>query len=124
MDNIFIITPTREVNEDFYAKVVNYVAALAAQGYDIYFPPFDTNQVDETGLQICEDNLEAIVNADKVIMAWDGRSQGCLFDLGMAFALGKRIIPMPGCFPEETSGKSFQSMVRYLDLMEIVDDDH
>lgn len=32
------------------------------------------------------------------------------FDLGMAFALGKKVIPI--LLPEATSGKSFQNMIR------------
>lgn len=73
-------------------------------------PPHDTDQQDDTGLRICRDNLQAIKEADVVHIIWDGKSQGSLFDLGVAFALGKRIIPLE--LPPATEGKSFQNMVR------------
>lgn len=47
--------------------------------------------------------------ADVVHFVWDGISQGCLFDLGMAFAMQKKIIVIS--VPDLTDGKSFQNMV-------------
>jgi hypothetical protein len=41
---------------------------------------------------------------------WDGVSQGCLFDLGMAFAMNKHITIIS--IPELSNGKSFQNMVK------------
>lgn len=45
-----------------------------------------------------------------VFVIWDGKSQGCLFDLGMAFAMHKPVgvIALPG----PTEEKSFQNMIR------------
>jgi nucleoside 2-deoxyribosyltransferase len=122
MNKLFVIAPIRDVEATFRMDVEAHLAELAAQGYEIYYPRFDTNQVDDTGLRICQDNLAAIEGADKVLIAWDGRSKGCLFDLGMAFALGKRIVPIPGCFPEPTKDKSFASMIHHLNLSEVVDE--
>lgn len=76
--------------------------------YVVHFPPRDTNQIDETGYRICTDNLNAIRDADIVLIVWDGKSQGGLFDAGMAFALGKKIEIIS--IPELTEGKSFQNM--------------
>lgn len=85
------------------------VNRLEAEGWQAYWPPRDTDQDDDSGYRICLDNKVAIAQADAVHFVWDGKSQGCLFDLGMAFALGKQIIPVS--MPDKTEGKSFQNMV-------------
>ncbi|MER9768945.1 nucleoside 2-deoxyribosyltransferase [Mesorhizobium sp. M0189] len=103
----FLICPVRGVDPATSAGVV---AKLEAEGWSIHWPPRDTDQVDSTGLRICRDNAAAIRSADAVHVIWDGASQGCLFDLGVAFAHGKRIIPVS--LPSATEGKSFQNMVR------------
>jgi nucleoside 2-deoxyribosyltransferase len=66
--------------------------------------------VDETGYRICRDNRLAIEEADAVFVVWDGKSKGCLFDLGMAFAMGKpvRVVELP----PDTEVRSLQKMVR------------
>lgn len=109
---VFVITPVRRIAPDFREKVSAYVDSLLADGHQVYYPPKDTPQDDLIGLVICSHNREAIRKADEVHVAWDGASTGCLFDLGMSFALGKPIHLIPGCFPSSTEGKSFASMVR------------
>lgn len=103
----FLICPVRGLPPDAHAAIVG---AIEADGYTVHWPPRDTNQNDSTGLRICSDNARAIEMADVVHVIWDGKSQGCLFDLGVAFALRKRVIPVE--LPEATEGKSFQNMVR------------
>lgn len=103
----FLICPVRGVDpEDARA----FVSRIENEGYCLHWPPRDTKQDDPIGLRICRDNMAAIKAADVVHVIWDGKSQGCLFDLGMAFALEKPIIPLS--LPDETDGKSFQNMVR------------
>lgn len=103
----FLICPVRGVDQTETAKIV---ARLESEGWSVHWPPRDTDQVDEIGLRICQDNARAINSADAVHVIWDGKSQGCLFDLGVAFALEKRIIPLE--LPPASHGKSFQNMVR------------
>lgn len=102
----FLICPVRGKDPETYRAIV---AALEARGYAVHWPPRDTDQNDNTGLRICGDNRAAIEAADIVHIVWDGQSQGCLFDLGMAFALGKDIEPID--LPPPTEGKSFQNMI-------------
>jgi nucleoside 2-deoxyribosyltransferase len=102
----FLICPLRGHDERAFASAVKQ---LESEGYVVHWPHRDTDQTDDTGFRICRDNRAAIVAADVVHVIWDGQSQGCLFDLGMAFALGKSIIPLT--LPPPTSGKSFQNMV-------------
>lgn len=103
----FLICPVRGHDQSETEAIVK---RLEADGWQVYWPPRDTNQDDPTGLRICSDNRKSIENADSVHFIWNGESQGCLFDLGMAFAYGRTVIPIS--MPEYTDGKSFQNMVR------------
>lgn len=103
----FLICPVRGHDPMLFSIIVK---KLEADGYSVHWPPRDTDQSDATGLRICKQNASAIADADTVHIIWDGTSQGCLFDLGVAFALGKKIIPVS--LPEPTDQKSFQNMIR------------
>lgn len=103
----FLICPVRGHDPLEFLAVVK---ALEADAYSVHWPPRDTDQRDAIGLQICRDNAAAIAAAEVVHVVWDGVSQGCLFDLGVAFALRKRVIAVD--LPAATDGKSFQNMVR------------
>jgi len=102
----FLICPVRGYKESEFAL---FTKRLEDQGWIVHFPPRDTNQDDPHGLNICKENLMAIQKSDAVHVIWDGKSTGCLFDLGIAFALNKRIIPIS--LPELTDHKSFQNMI-------------
>jgi nucleoside 2-deoxyribosyltransferase len=108
---IYLVCPVRYATPEFSQAAGSYVAQLESQGYQVYWPARDTDQVDPTGLRICKDNRHAIEAADEVHVIWDGFSQGSIFDLGIAFALRKQIVPVTGCFPSRTTGKSIQNMV-------------
>lgn len=103
----FLISPVRGHDPAVWKKQVVQIEAF---GWEVYWPHRDTDQSDDIGLSICRQNLEAIQRADAVHVIWDGKSQGCLFDLGMAFALGKKVFSIS--LPDPTEGKSFQNMVR------------
>jgi nucleoside 2-deoxyribosyltransferase len=103
----FLISPVRGYQLGAWEDVVK---SLAADGFDVHWPLRDTDQSDNTGFDICSNNLKAISNADVVHVIWDGKSEGCLFDLGVAFALRKRIVVIT--LPETTEFKSFQNMIR------------
>jgi len=108
---IFIIHPVRNISNEWRSGLYKFVEKLERRGNIVYFPIRDTNQEDETGYRICLQNMLALKNADIAYVAWDGKSQGVLFDLGMAFAFRKPIKIIDGYFPPPTEGKSFQSMI-------------
>lgn len=108
---LFAIRPVRGISDEYREGIEEQIRFLKSQGHTIYDPITDTNQNDNSGLRICKDNRTAIEDCDAVLFMWDGKSQGCLFDLGMAFALGKKVIPVIGYVPQMTIGKSFQNMV-------------
>jgi len=106
----FLICPVRKAESETQSLAAYVVERWEVAGHKVHWPPRDTNQIDETGLRICQDNRTAIQEADLILVIWDGKSQGCLFDLGIAFALRKAIYSID--LPPETEGKSFQNMIR------------
>lgn len=102
----FLICPVRGHDPSETRALVD---KLESEGWSIHWPPRDTNQLDKHGLKICSDNRDALSAAERVFVCWDGKSQGCLFDLGVAFALNKRIEIL--ALPQPTEDKSFQNMV-------------
>ena len=105
----FLIAPVRNLDYE-YKRLIDYQAEYLEQAYKVYYPGRDTNQ-HQHELDICNDNLKAMKDSDIVLMIWDGKSQGCLFDLGMAFALHKPVQSIIGYMPRMTTSKSFQNLV-------------
>jgi len=109
---IFIISPVRNVSEPWRDGLLAYTHKLEMQGHKVYLPFRDTEQNDKTGFRICQDTEKAIFDADEIHIAYDGQSEGWLFDLGIAFAENKTIIPITGYFPpQDNKGKSYINMV-------------
>jgi hypothetical protein len=108
---IYLICPVRNASPEYSRAAGNYVAQLESLGRQFYWPARDTDQSDPTGLRICKDNRSAIEAADVVHVIWVGQSQGSLFDLGIAFALRKPIVPVTAFFPAQSEGKSIHNMV-------------
>ena len=86
-----------------------YVEQLESAGWDVHWPPRDTNQNDPIGYRICRDNYKAIYYSDVVHVVYDPTSEGSLFDLGMAFALCKPLVVLNDIIL--TEGKSFANMI-------------
>jgi len=108
---IFLACPVRNADtHDREAQEIQ-VKFLESRGHNVHWPPRDTDQNDSTGLRICQDNRRAIEEADAVYVIWDGKSQGVMFDLGVAFALRKPIHTVEGHMPLPTTSKSLQNMI-------------
>ena len=88
---IFVICPVRNLTEEESYIIKSHIIKLEKKGIKVHYPPRDTNQVDSIGFRICTDNMVAIELADEIHVFWNGKSKGSMFDLGMAFALGKKI---------------------------------
>lgn len=101
----FFIHPVRGHAEEEFANITK---RLEEEGWDVYDPARDTPQ-NESSIQICTNNRAGIMSADCVFIIWDGKSTGSLFDLGMTFALDKKIVVLEA--PERTHGKSFQNLM-------------
>lgn len=87
----FLISPVRGADQAFNRQVVE---SLEADGWLVHWPARDTDQNDDVGLSICNTNLCAVFAAHQAHFVWDGKSQGCIFDLGMAIAKRKTVTPV------------------------------
>ena len=105
---IFLICPVRNADAKHSRAAMVYVKSLESRSHEIHWPPRDTDQ-SAKGIDICRQNMEAIKSADEVHIFYDGTSQGVHFDMGMAFALGKKIVVVGNESYDE--GKSFQRML-------------
>ena len=75
-------------------------------------PAFDSHDLNE--LEICKYNRANIEWADKVILFWDQRSFGTMFDFGICFALRK---PIEIAYLES---KTFVNLLRMYEGSEIL----
>lgn len=105
---IFIICTVRGATPEYKKELEHYVAELEANGHEVHLPHRDTNQ-NATGIEICKENATAIYNSSEVHIFYNELSQGTHFDMGVAFALGKRIKILKN--GEITKGKSFCRML-------------
>lgn len=87
---IFLICPVRGVTDEEKVATEKYVLDLETAGNKVHWPPRNTDQDDPVGLRICQDNRQAIEDADEVHIWWNDKSQGSLFDFGIAFALKRK----------------------------------
>ena len=86
-------------------------ALLTAKGHRVLYPVFD-NYSELGELEICIQNREMIEQADEVYVMWDGRSMGTVFDLGMAFALRKKVKVV------YINPKSFRNLIHQMETKE------
>ena len=109
--NIFLIRPVRNVTPEQQTKIDKYVSDQIKSDNFVYDPLKHTDQTDPTGFDICSENTAAIEKCDEVHIFWDKNSTGTLFDLGVAFALSKRLQIINPENVEKTSKKSFANML-------------
>ena len=87
MAKIFIICPVRNADPAIQEEIQRYIERLEEAGHHVHWPPRDTDQSDPHGIQICMDNFDAILDADRVDVFYDPNSRGSHFDIGMVNAL-------------------------------------
>lgn len=105
---VFIICTVRNASNDYRERLERYVLELERVGVTVHLPHRDTDQT-QTGIGICRQNRRAIEESDEVHIFYNPDSQGTHFDMGVSFALNKKIrvvesIPL-------TPGKSYQNML-------------
>lgn len=106
---IYLICPVRNATFDSS----NLVSEWEKEGHLVHFPPRDVRQDDPIGVDICRAHLAAMKNADEVRVVWDVDSKGSHFDLGMAFALGKRVV-LVKALQEDIGAKSYLKVIHSL----------
>jgi len=113
----FLISPVRQSNPEVEKKIRARIADLEEHGWEIHYPLDDTPQEDPDGWHICEYNRKTMERADRVFIWWSPDSKGSLFDLGMAFAMGKSIAVLnQEALYEENTGKSFEAVMRVWEM--------
>ena len=108
MDKIFVICSVRGASKEYQCKLEKHTKVLENLGCSVHLPHRDTNQ-DAKGYDICKENAAAIFNADEVHIFYNKASQGTHFDMGVAFALGKKIVIIEN--EEFDEGKSYPRML-------------
>ena len=74
-----------------YATNMNiHKEKLIKEGHEAMVPAFD-NFPGMDDYAVCKYNRKLIEQADEVHMFWDQRSLGTIFDMGMVFALRKKM---------------------------------
>lgn len=108
---IFVICPVRMATAGETSSLDDYVSNRERNGDVVHWPARDTDQKDPVGLRICTDNCKAITEADEVHIWFNPASQGSLFDIGIAFALQKKIRLINPEMVAPTEGKSFANVL-------------
>ncbi len=111
LKNIYLIMPVRNADVNQHAACKAYCDTLESQGHIVHFPPRDAPQEDPTGARICDVHRAAMERADEVHVLWDVESKGSHFDLGMAYALRKPIIPVGAPVHPVVPGKSYWAAI-------------
>ena len=106
--NIFIICTVRGASPEYKQKLEDYVEKLEKEGHKVHLPHRDTNQ-NATGWEICMQNMNAIHQSHEVHIFYNPDSQGTHFDMGVSFALGKKLVIVESI--EFGEGKSFARML-------------
>lgn len=105
---LFIICTVRGASDEYKQELEDYVAVKESEGCTVHLPHRDTKQ-DQNGIDICSDNTYAINEADEVHVFYNSKSQGTHFDLGVSFALRKKLVVVKN--EEYGEGKSFPRMI-------------
>jgi predicted TIM-barrel fold metal-dependent hydrolase len=112
--NIYIICAVRNASPDRVAEIRRHAEAMRFKGHQVHFPPDDAPQDDPTGAAICRTHLKAMKIANEVHVFWDVRSSGSHFDLGMAYALGKKIVPLTLEMPDGPEKSYWKAVINPL----------
>ena len=110
---IYIICAVRNAAPERVALLRRYAEGKRALGHDVHYPPDDAPQDDPTGEAICRTHLAAMQECDEVHVFWDVKSIGSHFDLGMAYALGKTIVPVACETPDGPEKSYWKVMCAY-----------
>jgi len=108
--NIYIICPVRNQEKDQGICIEEYISELEKEN-KVFYPMRDAPQESKTGYEIVESELKAIIESDEIHVFWDLNSKGSHFDLGMCYALNKKII-IKQLFQEDGKDKSYIKVIK------------
>ena len=88
----FVICPVRHAAEEQKAWIEGFVAMKREKGYIVHYPEKNTVQEDTLGgYNICLQNALAMATSESIDIYYDQSSTGSVFDLGVAYALHKKL---------------------------------
>lgn len=106
---VFLISPVRNLTPEVEEHLAELVSDAEERDIILHWPKRDTDQ-SGNGTTICQQNRQAIDEADEVWLWYDPNSQGSLFDIGIAWGLKKPLL-LVGPIPERTEQKSFSNVI-------------
>lgn len=94
IDNkIFLICPVRNATDEQRKWIEDFAKIKYNEGYIIHAPHLHTRQTDFFGgYAICKQNAEAVATSNEIDIYYDQSSTGSVFDLGVAYALHKKLV--------------------------------
>lgn len=104
---VYIICTVRNATDEYRKKLEEYTEKLEKDGYDVYLPHRDTDQSLKQ-YDLCLMNFKALSKADEIHIFYNSNSTGTHFDLGMSFALNKKIIVVEN---EENEKNGFSKLL-------------
>ena len=108
---IYVICPVRNQDKKQGKILTKYIRDLELENIEVFYPMRDAPQKSETGYEIIDLELQKIKEADEVHVLWDVNSKGSHFDLGMAYALNKKIV-FVHLFEKDNDGKSYVKAIK------------
>lgn len=109
---IYVVCSVRNADPKEVEQVEAYVKKLEEEGHEVHYPPRDVDQECETGVSIVEAHRKAMLASSEVHVFWNVESSGSHFDIGMAVALGKKIIGV-NAVHEDGEGKSYWKVIKH-----------
>ena len=110
---VYIVCPVRQSRQEEREIMDAYAKALERRDIEVHYPPRDVNQNGDI-TRICREHRSFMIDCDEVHVFWNVTSGGSHFDLGMAYALNKKIVLIKSFLDYVINGKSFQKVIEKL----------
>lgn len=113
---VYLICPVQRATQGEVSKLEVYVKRLEFEGILVHWPQRDTDQTPKDTAPVMDQNRRAIEWANEVHIFYSPTSRGSIFDLGIAYALGK---PIKIANPEEVQRTEKRSIENF--ILELAD---
>lgn len=116
----FIISPVRNLTEEVKNELLAITERLESEGWEIHLPYRDTIQ-EQCGLDILRQNMNAMIEADKIFIYYDVDSTESKFDLGVTMVLHKPLELLNKIERKEVKcfGNAILDYIKFREVLEI-----
>jgi hypothetical protein len=115
--DIYLISMVRSSTPGRKAQEGELVTALESKGHEVYWPIRDGLEDQDDAFLINQRNLEAITEADYVIVT--SMTEGSIFDIGISVALNKRIVVAEWLLPPVFEKRSYRMYLEQIKLCSV-----